>query len=89
MLNSHLILLVRFYIHTAVRTNITAFWDIASCTLVVVDRLFRFRGAYTSLKHQPTSTKLHGAISKKAVTFILLANLSHKIFNFHKLSNIY
>jgi hypothetical protein len=35
---------VRFQVLTAAGMKITAFWDIAHCNLVVVDR--RFRGAY-------------------------------------------
>jgi hypothetical protein len=51
-----------------------ALWDIASCNLIEVDQ--SFRGAYcfhqyAPLKHKSTSLRLHGAISQKAVIFIL------------------
>jgi hypothetical protein len=58
----------------------TAFWDIAACSLVEVGR--RFRGAYylhnlialmmdgvayAPLKRQSTSTRLHAAISQAVI----------------------
>jgi hypothetical protein len=62
----------------AVSLKIAAFWDIAICSLVEVYR--RFRGAYclchqsdAPLKRRYTSTRLHSAISQKAV--ILLENV--------------
>jgi hypothetical protein len=42
-----------------------AFLDIAPCSLVKVDR--RFRGAYRG----STPTRLHGAVSQKAVIFVV------------------
>jgi hypothetical protein len=60
--------------------KMTAFWDRGPCSVVEVDR--RFRDAYCLYhqgdegdnmnKRRPTSTKLHGAIAQKAVTFILV-----------------
>jgi hypothetical protein len=56
-----------------------AFWDVAPCSLVEVDR--RFKGAHclhhqgddgTSLKRRSTS-RLHGAIIWKALIFIFTA----------------
>jgi hypothetical protein len=55
----------------------TAFWDVAPCTLMEVDR--RFRGASClhhqatnrPLKRRSTSTRQHGAASQKAVIFVL------------------
>jgi hypothetical protein len=41
--------MARFQVLTAASINITAFWDIAPCSFVNVDR--RFRGAYC-LHHQ-------------------------------------
>jgi hypothetical protein len=49
-------------VHTLTNET-TAFWDVAPCILVAVDR--RFRGVYC-LHH-------HGAISQKAIIFILAA----------------
>jgi len=68
----------------------TAFWDIVPCSLVEVDRCFR--GAYW-LHHQgddhapvwcqSTSMRLNGALSQKAVIFILTAT---RTWNFTFLS---
>jgi hypothetical protein len=53
-----------------------AFWDIAPCSLLGVER--RFRGAYCfhhqgveSFKSAPK--RLHGAMSQKALTFYVIA----------------
>jgi hypothetical protein len=50
-----------------------AFWDVTPCSLVGVDR--RFRGAYC-LHHQgdesSSPTRLHGATSQKALTFMIV-----------------
>jgi hypothetical protein len=57
--------------------KMTAFSDIALCSLVEVDR--RFRGGYfimsdnVPLKRRSASTRLHGAVSQKAVIFVLAA----------------
>jgi hypothetical protein len=57
----------------------TAFCDMAPCSLVEEDRCFRDEyadsltiGQHTSQKLQPNS-KLHGAISQKAVILVLAA----------------
>jgi hypothetical protein len=47
----------------------TAFWDIAPCSIIEVDR--RFRGVY-SLDHQGDDPVI-GALSQKAVIFMLVA----------------
>jgi hypothetical protein len=72
---------VRFQVLTAASTKIRAFWDIASCNLVRVDRRFRYTyclhhqgdlfitlmiGQY---RHRSNPTRLHGAISQKALIF--------------------
>jgi hypothetical protein len=72
----------------------TAFWDIAPCSLVEVDR--RFRGAYclhhqddelialmiiAPLKRRSISTTLHGAIFQKAVYFPTRRNENLKSHN--------
>jgi hypothetical protein len=46
-----------------------AFWNIAPCNLVEMDR--RFRRAYC-LHHQgdESSTRLHGAICQRAIIFV-------------------
>jgi hypothetical protein len=64
--------------------NMTAFWDIAPCGLVKVDRRFRdayclylqgslpwLWGQYAPLNRRSTSTRLYGAIPQKALIFIL------------------
>jgi hypothetical protein len=60
--------------------KIIAFWDIAPCSLVEIDR--RFRGVYclhqgdglwrqyASLKRRSTSVRLHGAVFQKAIILI-------------------
>jgi hypothetical protein len=53
--------------------KMTAYWDVAPCSLIGVDRCFR--GAYC-LHDQPDgggSMRLHGATSQKALIFILTA----------------
>jgi hypothetical protein len=47
--------------------KVMALWDIASCSLIEVDQ--SFRGAYCF--HQYAPLKHNGAISQKAVIFIL------------------
>jgi hypothetical protein len=50
--------------------NSRAFWDIASCGLVEVDRVIvLMMEAVRTPKRRFTSTTPHGAISHKAVTF--------------------
>jgi hypothetical protein len=56
---------VRFQILTPANLKMTAFWDIAPCSLVEVDR--RFRCAYC-LHHQG-DVRLHGAVSQKGGLF--------------------
>jgi hypothetical protein len=77
---------VRFHVLTVASVKMTAFWDIAPCSLVDVDR--RFRGAYClhhqsnphrPLKRRSTPTRLHGAISQKAV---ILSNVVKLIRHF-------
>jgi hypothetical protein len=46
-----------------------AFWDIAPCSLIEVD--LSFRGSISETR--PKSARLHGAMSRKAVTFITAA----------------
>jgi hypothetical protein len=61
--------------------KMTVFWDVATCSLVEVYRVSEMRTAsiialvmeYVPLKRRSTSARLHGAISKKAVIFILSA----------------
>jgi hypothetical protein len=57
--------------------KMTAFWDVAPCSLVEVDRFFRgedcLHHKYAPLKRRPASTRLRGTTSQKAVIFILLA----------------
>jgi hypothetical protein len=65
--------------------NMIVFWDVASCSLVEIDR--RFRGAYC-LHHQDDydddggsrylwnvsiSTRLHGTTSQKILIFMIAA----------------
>jgi hypothetical protein len=68
--------------------NLTVFWDVAPCSLVEADQCFR--GA---LKYWSVSTRLHGATSKKTVTFILTAirtqNLTTDRRFFEALRNMY
>jgi hypothetical protein len=45
-----------------------AFWDIAPCILIEMDR--PFRGAYC-LHHQGNETRLHGGLSQKTVVSLL------------------
>jgi hypothetical protein len=76
---------VRFQVLTTESMKLRAFWDIAPCSLVGVDR--RFRGAYC-LHHQgdessPTPLRLHGAISQKALVFSYLSSLTVLISSFH------
>jgi hypothetical protein len=67
---------VRFQVLTAANMKMRAFWGIAPCSLVVVDRCIR--GAYCLHQHRQfahskrrsTTTRLHGAISQKALIFI-------------------
>jgi hypothetical protein len=73
---------VRFQVLTAASMKIRAFWDVAPCSLVGVDR--RFRGAYC-LHHQgeidecsthlwnvrSTPTSLHCATCQKALIFYI------------------
>jgi hypothetical protein len=58
-----------------INLNMTAFWDIAPCNLIAVDRSFRDAYSYHNqvalLKRPSTSTILHVAISQKALIFIL------------------
>jgi hypothetical protein len=57
----------------------TALWEIALCSVVEVARCFRgayclhHRGKERLLKRRSTSTRLHGAMFRKAVIFILAA----------------
>jgi hypothetical protein len=64
---------------TAASMKTTAFWDVAPCSLVEVDR--RFRGVYCllfhgngliALKRRSTSARLHGVTSQKPVFFEVL-----------------
>jgi hypothetical protein len=75
----------RFQVLMAARMEMTAFWDTVLHSLKV-DRCFR--GAYSlpcwwwqyaPLKHWSTSTRLHSAISQKAVIFLRLTSLSFSI----------
>jgi hypothetical protein len=77
---------VRFQVLTVSSMNMTAFWDMAPCSLVEVAR--RFRGAFIALmietvrtfetlKHRSISARLHGAMSQKAVIFKLIFNKTH------------
>jgi hypothetical protein len=64
----------RLQVLMAARMKVTAFWKLALCSLVEIDR--PFTGAYCphqhgDLKRRSTSTKLHGAMSQKAVIFIV------------------
>jgi hypothetical protein len=72
---------VRFHVLTVTSMKMTAFWDVALCSLIKVHQCFK--GAYyfhhqddsgssTPLKHRSTSTRIHGAISQKAVIFSVL-----------------
>jgi hypothetical protein len=72
-------------------SKMTAFWDIAPCSLAEVDG--RCRGAYC-LRHQgeirSTSTRLHGATSQKTAIFILAAAIIWNLTNFilnYKITN--
>jgi hypothetical protein len=56
---------VRFQVLTTASMKMTALWDIASCRLVEADRR-----QDAPLKRRSASTRLHGAISHKAVIFI-------------------
>jgi hypothetical protein len=69
---------MRFKILTAARMNMTALWDIAPRILVKVYRLSEVHTAFIialmkeavpSLKRRSSPTRLHSAISQKAVTF--------------------
>jgi hypothetical protein len=62
--------------------RITALWHIAPCSLAEVDR--RFRDAYYlhhPLKRRSTPTRLHVAISQKAVIFWKYVTLSDNRFS--------
>jgi hypothetical protein len=64
--------------------GITAFWNVAPCSLVEFDRSFRGACCLHHLQHRQTSTTLHDPISQKPVAFILAAlrmwNLSLEVF---------
>jgi hypothetical protein len=61
---------VRFQVLTAPSMKMTAFRDVAPCSLVEVDGCFR--GAYClHLQGWATATRLHGATSLKVVILVL------------------
>jgi hypothetical protein len=68
--------------------KMTAFWDIALCSLIEVDRSFRgvycnevpwWWMQYAPLKRQCTAARLHSAISQKAIIFTLAAIRNWKL----------
>jgi hypothetical protein len=71
---------VRYQVLMAAILKMTAFWDIAPCSLVEGDRQFRGCTAsiikammeYAPLKRRSISTILHDAISQKAVIIICI-----------------
>jgi hypothetical protein len=68
---------VRFQVLTAASIKIRAFWVVAPCSLVGLDR--RFRGAYCLHNqgddiHRSTPTRLNGATSQKTIIFIGLSD---------------
>jgi hypothetical protein len=67
---------VRFQVLMVVSMKMTAFWDVAPCSLMEADQCFmgeyclhHLGDEYTRLKHWSTSMRLHSAISHKAVIF--------------------
>jgi hypothetical protein len=68
---------VRFQVLAVASTKMRAFWDIAPCSLVEVER--RFRSTYDSIiramRRQCTSATLYGAISEKAEGLLIYRRL--------------
>jgi hypothetical protein len=68
---------VRFHVLTAASMKMTAFWDVALCSLVAID-VSEVRTAFIALMFEAIRTsgtsvyftRLHGATSQKAVVFI-------------------
>jgi hypothetical protein len=69
---------------TAASMKPIAFWDITPCSFFEVDRRFRIRrpddGGSTS-ETSVYSTRLHGAISQKAVTFTSIPYIMGNMLN--------
>jgi hypothetical protein len=69
--------------------KLRALWDTAPCSLIEVDRRFRYAyclqplgvsSQYVPLKRRSTSMRLHGAISQKAVINLRILNLyAHRV----------
>jgi hypothetical protein len=73
--------LVRFQVLKAASMNMTVFWNVAPCSLIELDRLFR---SVYCLRHSPlhggskhlwnvrsVSTRLHGATCQKTAILVL------------------
>jgi hypothetical protein len=58
--------LVRFQVLTAASMNLSVFWDVASSSLLEIDR--RFRRGY-ALNCRSIYTRLHGATPQKSLSF--------------------
>jgi hypothetical protein len=87
--------LVRFHAVTATSMNMTAFWDMASCSLVEVDQ--RLRGGYWSY-HRPDdggsnvstfqlSVQFYVSTWRNVILYILCKVLQHQRLYFPKIYN--
>jgi hypothetical protein len=78
--NEHLTVPFESPVLTAANMKPIAFWDITPCSFVEVDQRFRIRrpddGGSTS-ETSVYSTRLHGAISQKAVCHLYFDSVYH------------
>jgi hypothetical protein len=76
---------MRFQVVIAASVKMIAFWDIVPFSLVVADRRrihhSDYARQYAPLKHQSTTTRLHGAISQNGSSgfFIIISYISQSL----------